>query len=99
MYATKNILIIAYQLSTIKTILITFRDKREPKTHNINGIISNKKTFLAYPVWWRKNTNYFSNIYEKSSYENGHTYHMLWLVLQCCGALQQDRFCSKASFW
>ena len=43
--------------------------------------------------------NYFSNIYYKSAYENGHTYHILCLVLQCCEALQQDRYCSKASFW
>ena len=42
---------------------------------------------------------FFSNIYKKIAYENGHTYHMLCLVLQCCEALQQDIFCSKASFW
>ena len=88
----KNILIIAYQLSTITTILITFRDKREPKTPKINVVISNKKTLYSISSLVKKE-------YKKSGYENGHAYHMLCLVLQCCEALQQDIFCSKASFW
>ena len=46
----QNTIIIAYQLSTTTTILITFRDKRELETHKITVVISNKQLFLIVTV-------------------------------------------------
>ena len=59
----------------------------------ISFYLSETFVFPSFCIW-----NDIYKIYKKSGYENGHTYQMLCLVLQCCEALQKTDSVLKLLF-